>query len=487
MVATTVRICLLVASFSLALARVAVAAAPAEEPPPSCAAPAGDRPPDPRCGEPLDGRTPATTPAPAGVTAERDALWLPKEASLVALWPLVHGTDYLEYHHVPGWYQAILTSDDGKVGIRPELSYSTSFAPTVGARFFDRRLPGEGAEILGEARHRRSAGAVRRARAARPLRLGLTFGVAFDHRLDRLFAGIGPNSSASLAAAGLGFARFGSDNVRAEARWLGRLPARLRAVVHADVQRRDYEADDVRRGPTVADVYGLPPADCAALGLASPCVNQAYMPGFYQGLRIVHGGVGLALDARSRLRGGSGVSALVDATSGWGVAGDPSRELRLSAETVAALAGIDRALLFRAWAATIQPLGSSALSFDELISPCGDLGMRGFPDGRFRGESGAVGTVEYRYYISWNMDASVFSDVGTVAGPGFSGIGSEPLVPRRRRRGPLLRPERAALGGGAEDRRPDRLLARRWFPPASGPRRILTRRPRSGRDVMGSC
>ena len=60
--------------------------------------------------------------------------------------------------------------------------------------------------------------------------------------------------------------------------------------------------------------------------------------------------------------------------------------------------------------------------FEELVSPSGHSGMRGFAEGRFRGESGLVGTAEYRWYISAYLDAALFVDVGTVAGPRFSGI-----------------------------------------------------------------
>ena len=38
------------------------------------------------------------------------------------------------------------------------------------------------------------------------------------------------------------------------------------------------------------------------------------------------------------------------------------------------------------------------------------------------GSGGIVGTAEYRWYISAYLDATLFVDVGTVAGPRFSGI-----------------------------------------------------------------
>src|SRR5262249_23080855 len=59
--------------------------------------------------------------------------------------------------------------------------------------------------------------------------------------------------------------------------------------------------------------------------------------------------------------------------------------------------------------------GDAPVPFEELIVPAGYAGMRGFPEGRFRGGSGIVGTAEYRWYIASRLDASLFTDVGTVS------------------------------------------------------------------------
>jgi len=59
----------------------------------------------------------------------------------------------------------------------------------------------------------------------------------------------------------------------------------------------------------------------------------------------------------------------------------------------------------------------------------GNAGMRGFPDGRFRGPSGVVGTAEYRWYVGQWVDASLFTDLGTVAGPDFAGLASARWFP----------------------------------------------------------
>jgi outer membrane protein assembly factor BamA len=144
---------------------------------------------------------------------------------------------------------------------------------------------------------------------------------------------------------------------------------------------------------------------------------------------VLHGGLGFGFDTRSRLRGGSGVSAVVDATGGYGVGNDPTRDIRVTGEAVGTLAGTDRALILRGYASTVSTLDSAVLPFDELVSPTGAHLMRGFLDGRFRGQSDVVGTLEYRYYIAWDIDATVFSDVGTVAGETWSGLGSAQWFP----------------------------------------------------------
>jgi hypothetical protein len=392
----------------------------AAEAPPACGAPSADRPPDPRCGEPLDGR-PADKPGP-GLTVPQAALFAPKEASNAVFWPIVGGIEELESHHVPNWVESLFTSDDGLVGFRPELYYSTGFISTIGGRVFFRRFPGKGSEVAVRALTGGPSVIFGELQLRGPDWTGLTANASFDRREDRLFAGIGPNSQAALSAAGLGLARYGSDILMANLRWSRHAERHLTGYTYGDVQRRQYQADQVRGGPSVTTFYGLPPADCAAAGLATPCVNPAYMPGFDRGLRIAHVGGGVTLDARSHDRDGSGVAATLDGAYGRGVAGDPTEDARFTAEAVGAIGGIDKVLFLRGWAGMVSPLNGSVIPFDELISPTGRAGMRGFLAGRFRGESGAVATAEYRYYIASQLDASLFTDVGTVAGPAFAGL-----------------------------------------------------------------
>jgi hypothetical protein len=405
------------AAFLLAAAALS-AAAPASADdvapparPPSCAEPADTRAPDPRCGEELDGRS-GEQQTPAGVEAARAVLWMPRMASRAVLWPVVQTSGFVERNHLQNWMTALLTSDDGLVGVRPLLTYATSFLPTIGAHVFYRRLPGE----LGAAA--RTAGPdviMTELGYATAPQLGLSGTLGFNRRRDRLFAGIGPNSQDDLAAMGQGNARFASDAFRAELRWFRPLPQRFGFSLYTNGQWRDYSTDDVRGGASVAQLYGTGSPACMVPNPGDNCVDPALVPGFQTGMRILHGGASLAWDGRSHARDGSGLSAYFDATYAHGVDRDPSRHVTLGGELVGSIGGIDRALILRVTGATVRPLSGAPIPFEELIVPSGYAGMRGFPDGRFRGRTGVVGTAEYRWYIASRLDATLFSDLGTVS------------------------------------------------------------------------
>lgn len=388
--------------------------------PPPCTGPASDRAPDPRCDETLDGRV--TAGLSADLAVQRAALAVPRFVVRGLFWPVVETTDVVEHNHLIDWMHVLLTTDDGLVGVRPVINYSTSFLPSGGARFFYRRLPGPGSEVAGLFETAGPAVMLGRLELRSPTRIGLVLSGIWDRRDDRLFAGNGPNSMADLLAAGQGLGRYGSDNFAAQLRWSRPLPGKLIAHAQGDLQWRDYTAADVHSGSSVAELYGLPADTCAAQGMAAPCVDERQLPGFERGMRIVHEGGGLGIGLRDLGREGAGASLIVDGTFAEGFAGDPSRHLTLSAETVLAVGTSNRAFLLRGRAAMVERLGDAPVPFEELISPSGAAGMRGFPEGRFRGESGLVGTAEYRWYVASYLDASVFTDLGTVAGRQFAGI-----------------------------------------------------------------
>ncbi len=392
------------------------ALAPSAVPDP-CAVPETDRAPDPRCGETLDGRAASVPP----LTVTRAALAVPRLATQAVMWPVVHGAAVVEDYQLIDWMDAILTTEDGRVGVRPIIHYSTSFLPSGGLRFFYDRLPGAGSEVAGQFQTAGPDVMLGELDLRGPRRLGLTFAATWNRRYDRLFAGIGPQSLSELEAAGQTIARYGSDNFGAELRWMRPLPPWFTAYGHADLQARNYTADHVVGGPSVNTVF-VPAGGCAAIGLAPGCVDPTQMPGFAGGLRIMHAGATLGVGLREPGRERRGAALLLGATAAQGIAGDPSRHAIFTGEGIVAVGGVNRVLVLRARAATIERLGNAPVPFDELISPSGDAGMRGFPDGRFRGQSGLIGTAEYRWFLTWYLDATLFTDLGTVAGPAFSDI-----------------------------------------------------------------
>ena len=415
---------------ALAAASLAVPAGPARGDDDPCAGDPVNRAPDPRCGEPLDGRT--VPDPPASVQAARVALAVPRAATRVVLWPVVKTTDVVEEYQLAAWLRALLTTDDGLVGIRPVLNYSTSFLPTGGVRGFYDRLPGHqrGSDAQAQFQTAGPSVMIAEARARGPDWLGLSMFASWNRRDDRLFAGIGPNTDDELTAAGHGPARYGSDNWMVALRWDRALGGWVSVDLTGDVVRRDYRSGDVNGGPSVATLFGLPPDACAAQGLSAGCVDPAQLPGFATGVRLAHAGGGVAFTARDRAaRDGSGAGIRFDGAIAQGFAGDPSRHATLAGESVLALGGHDRQLLLRGKASVVERLGDAPVPFDELVSPAGALGLRGFADGRFRGPSGIVTSAEYRWYISAYLDAALFTDVGTVAGPRFEGLGASQWFP----------------------------------------------------------
>ena len=184
-------------------ARAEVAPAPVD-----CGAPPETRAPDPRCGEALDGRAP---PGPDSSAFARGALAVPRVATQVLLWPIVETSDVVEHHHLLDWMATLLTTDDGLVGVRPYLHYSTGFLASIGARLFWRRLPGHhelaahletgGPHIIVTRLHFRplkpatpGPGEPPLFRALEPL--GFIFDLTWNLRDDRLFAGHRPEQQA---------------------------------------------------------------------------------------------------------------------------------------------------------------------------------------------------------------------------------------------------------------------------------------------------
>ena len=373
----------------------------------------------------LDGR-PSIDDDPDLLFVPRALLTVPRVASRTVFLPLVQAGQVVESYQLFEWATAILTSDDGRIGLRPELHYRSGFLPTAGARFFYHPQAAPQATFITSA-HTAGADAYT---ASTSLFTGPPWGMGLrlsaGGRRDHLFAGIGPSTQSTLETQGRGLGRYAAQGFAGELTATRPVGGLLTVDLVGRLERRDYGADRVRGGTSIAQFYGAAPGLCPA---QKACVDPNLVPGFEHGLRLFEIGATVALDRRNPERDGGGWGLAVESTFAEGLAGDPSRHLRVGGEGVWALGALDRLLLFRVRGTSARALGSEPVPFERLPSPSGSAGLRGFPEGRFRDQSAVVGSAEYRWFIAANLDASLFVDVGTVAGPRFEGLFHNRLFP----------------------------------------------------------
>ena len=256
----------------------------------------------------------------------------------------------------------------------PELQYSTSFLPTGGARFFYRRLPGPGSEIMARFR---TAGRRRcsvRLACAAPTGSGLSLLAHLE--------------STSTTACSPALARTPTRSWQPRARdaratdsraWApscsgpGACPAADCPTRTAVSTARDYRATDVTGGPSVAE--SLRPSRRYLRGARppDPCVDESQLPGFHRGLRIARAGGGSgprpaqpgARRKRLQLCRGRAPSR-----RGW-------RAIPAATPTYAAEIGrrhrraTTALFLVRARATMVERLGAAPIPFEELVDPVG--------------------------------------------------------------------------------------------------------------------
>ena len=132
-----------------------------------------------------------------------------------------------------------------------------------------------------------------------------------------------------------------------------------------------------------------------------PCTDPALVPGFDVDRRLLYERARLALDLRprgprpQRRRARAGRERRVTGSR----RPQPSRAPGLRRRRRRSAASIARCCS-GSWPPWSSRSGCAPIPFDEMISPCGALGIRGLPDGLLRDRSGLVGTAEYRWLIS---------------------------------------------------------------------------------------
>jgi len=317
-----------------------------------------------------------------------------------------------EAKHLLDRARDFLTSEDGLVGVRPELRYDSSFGVAVGARAFDQRSLGEDSLVDVRALVGTTGSLLGQVRLQAPHRIIGLHG-RFERNRLAIFAGQNGETLEELEDQGLGRTRYAVDRgtvgLDSEKRF-GRAVT-LRAV-------GDLEVAEFEPGPGRGD---------------DPPIDEVYdtmtISHFDDGTRLVRGGLELAIDTRREMRYGSGFALSTVASASRGVMGDPARFLTATSEGRLYLGFHDQAVVFRLRGGLIHPIDDEPIPFDQLLSPAGSDGMRGLSRGERRGPSEVVGTVEYRRLLTRSFDVMAFTDYGGALGETWDGFAWDRLEP----------------------------------------------------------
>jgi len=236
----------------------------------------------------------------------------------------------------------------------------------------------------------------------------LTVDFDYDRRKDHVFAGIGPAFDEDAIG------RYGMDRVSGSVGYTRDLGQRGEIALAAQAAHFSFFRARCCEDPPIQDrvaagTYALPTGYGDAQGYVGPDLrlavdSRAVRPGSESGVRIELGGL-LAK----------------------GVGGDDATWLR----TTVSLGGYldvlnNRTLGLRLYGDLVTPL-EGEVPFSELATLGDDAPLRGFAEGRLRGQSAVAAVVDYRWPIWVFLDGHLFIELGNVFGEGFDGFDVDQL------------------------------------------------------------
>jgi outer membrane protein assembly factor BamA len=394
----------------------------------ACAAEAQAPPPDPRKGESYDGREHGATWKDDLLVVPQLILTVPRLVLRALFWPIGAAARWLDKEHAVERMMAAMTSDDGLIGVRPEVAFVTGYSATFGLSFFDDKIFGPGSS-LGADLGGNGGNIVYTHFRLRPLKWGepVQYYVDVDYRQrdDYFFAGVGWDAAHLRPGARYGMRTLQAANLVRF--WLSRY---LTVDLGADfTARRFYD------GVQSSGERPISETDCVLL-LGYRCVHglidEERVPGFNQGTQYLRGQFGLRIDGRDIAhRPTSGALFDFHAQYAHGLGFDDSSWFRLRGDLVAALDlwRRSRVLVLRLSAETVVPTTGGTVPFTELAQLGGPDDLRGARIGKYRDYSSLLATVEYRWPVWMWMDAALFTDWGGVFGKGWNGFDVRKMVP----------------------------------------------------------
>jgi hypothetical protein len=377
--------------------------------------------PDPRNGERLDGRSAPRDGRETLAFVPRALLWLPRMAALVVLTPVEYGVRAVEEERIIDHARRLTTSRDGLIKLRPIVWYQSGWIPLVGLRYTDQRTLGPGTRFSLAFR----TGGVDRFDAEADVRpfaaVPATLGAEIERDPDELFAGIDGVTRDELDEQGRGFASYHADRRMV---WLslGERRGRWTWDLGLDLVSADYDDGDPRgEADPIEEVY------CDV----EPCrIDDDLVPGFTRGLLVTGLSGGLSWSTRPlEDRFGTGVGLGVRGRVAEGLGDDPSRHASIESDVLVSFAWGERELSLRALAGVVDELDDAPVPFEELLSPSGDDAHRALSNGRLRGHTELLYSLEYRWFVVPAFDAIVFVDWGGAFEREFANLSGDTMIP----------------------------------------------------------
>jgi hypothetical protein len=393
----------------------------------ACAASAEEPPPDPSKGESYDGRAHEPTWKDDVLAVPRLILAVPRMILRILFWPIGAGTRWMDKHHVYDRMMAAVTTEDGMIGVRPELSAITGYRTTVGLSFFDDRILGPGSALDGDLGG--NIGHVlythlhfRPTRRFKPIE----YDVDLDYRQrdDYYYQGIGYAATLVLPPSRLGMYSLSAGNrVRLwPSRWVS-------LDVGGDfVARRYFDGEENgsdRPASQVVCVHRL------GGGCIQGTISERLVPGFHEGAQYLRGFAGFTVDSRdSPFRPTSG--AMFDFTAAYahGLGFDDESWFRVHGDLIGVLDlwRRSRVLLLRLSMDMMIPTNDALIPWSEYPQLGGPDDLRGAHIGKYRDFSTLIGSAEYRWPVWMWMDAGLFVDYGGVFGKVFQDFSASHMV-----------------------------------------------------------
>lgn len=389
-------------AFALALLVPATAAAklPPQAPPP-----------DPSKGETYDGRPRSEegTGRSLALAAPRIATALPRVALRILRVPVMY---FLNYTETRDGARRNRAPENARIGISPAFTSGSGLFPAFGARVWARDLFGPGIAktsvwFLTSGPTFNETGASISPNRALPLGFGAT--VRGMRRTDEPFYGMAGEAPVDASWDEL------DHRVKVVA-FDASLYALVRPGGGAGMWRYRLETGFGYRD------YGPP--------IVGEPADPMMTPGFAKHPTFVRAGLSIErISPFDVSRGTSGLDLRLGVEPAFGVGVDESRWVTTTAHAAYGIpTSYGRAFILGARVAHQHSFGDEPVTFWDRITLGGtDAGMRGFRAHRFRGDSAAQVSLDYRFPIYMSVDGFLFVEEGGVWGKDFAGFGLDSL------------------------------------------------------------